>query len=147
MEKRIYTSGEFMRLPEKKLMEILEKECLAISKHFSSEQIDKLEVDLIDGQIETKCIYGRMVGNCNSYIVKSFIDEHVEDIVINNIFFTNGLSFEKTDPKKRSIYYMTPVETYIFPDEFLDVNGDETYTEDYVKRVETVINLIKNVKN
>ncbi len=125
---------------KEKLLPLVEFECGKIKENFSSEEISLLELDDLDPTSINRCIYGRMVGNCNSARVANFIDENLDILVADNE------PTEVVNPGNRSFHYMTPLETYIYPNseeqEEMDDNDDEV-PESVKERINNVINLLK----
>jgi hypothetical protein len=115
-----------------------------IKKYFTTEEIQRLidaHLEDIDGQSQTSCIYGTMVGSCFDDRVHEFIFTlpvvvRSNDILDNNVIKRND---------HRGHYFLTPLEHYIIPmdEEKLDDFEDDTYSLVYYQRVQKVLNLFK----
>jgi len=136
------SSGDFWSRPD--FLDLVKTEAKLIKQHFTSKEINKLDTDIVDGDSETSCIYGLMVGTCNSARVNDFIVDNL-DVLIRSKNFKDP-EFNEFIPKDRTfLYYMTPLEEYITPkdsDNDPD-NLDKWYSDAYYDRVEQVINWIK----
>lgn len=134
----------FIDSPEdiEELFPLVVKECELIKENFTSEEIAKLELDEIDPTSPHACIYGTMVGDCNSKRVNDFINSNL-DIVVKT-----DSPMEEFHADARARYYVTPLEEYIYTDKY----GNEEFDKDEINnglslstinRIEKVINLLK----
>ena len=140
-DKIFISSGDFWSRPD--FLALVKTEAKLIKQYFTSEEINRLEADMVDGDSESSCIYGLMVGTCNSARVNDFIVDNL-DVLIRSRNFKDP-EFNEFRPFDRSFwYYMTPLEEYITPDED-DVLDDPNrqFSDAYYEKVEQVINWIK----
>ena len=136
----------YEELEFEELFELAKPEIKAIVDYFPIEKIREVLVTYIDGGNVEECIYGRLTGNCDSEESRKFIKNH-----INDLFFSNGSHGididEAFDDRFRTIYYMTALESYIYPNqneiEFYYEN--DYYLESYSIRVEKVKDYIKKL--
>ena len=124
------------------LFSLVKLECELIKKHFTSEEINKLELDIIDPTSTTACLYGHMVGDCNNIRVNRFIEQNLNTLIKSGNYSKLETDFDSDD---RSFYYMTPLEEYIY-DYSLDFDDDNNtiLTEEVKNRIQKVLNLLKN---
>jgi hypothetical protein len=141
MKKTFITSSSFWDNIEHN-KKLVEQEAKLIKKHFTSEEIDKLQLELIDGDDRHHCIYGLMVGTCNSDRVYDFIKNNI-NVLIKSFNF-NGVNIDNIDVEKRAHdYFVTPLEEYIITQDFDEVDEDDC-NNDVLHRIEEVYNWIKN---
>jgi hypothetical protein len=141
MQTTFITSSSFwdnIRTNEK----LVEQEAKLIKKHFTSEEIDKLQFEIIDGDSKENCIYGLMTGTCNSSRVYNFIKNNLN--VLIKSFGSNVNTIDNIDIENRSHdYFVTPLEEYIITQDF-DKTDEEGDNNDVLFRIEKVLNWIKN---
>jgi hypothetical protein len=133
---------QFIKLPEniEDLYPLVELECKLIKENFTSEEINKLELDLIDSTSQYDCVYGKMVGDCNDPKVNSFINNNLDKLILSR--YSNIVTFDETD---RALYYMTPLEEYIYErDNPYENDFEIVMSETTKKRIQKVLNLLKN---
>ncbi len=144
--KSLITTSSFWSKPEEEIEALVKREAKIIKENFTAEEIDKLELDIIDGDSPSRCIYGTMVGTCNSERVLNFIKNNI-DLLIRSTVTKPFESFDDVDVSIRSYdYFVTPLEEYIMvQNDFDDIRlDDEDPVPDSVKeRIEQVINWIK----
>jgi hypothetical protein len=133
-------------LTHKLLYNLVKKEVELIKQHFTKEQINILinEWETINPNHPSECIYGKMVGNCNSPIVTDFIDNNL------TVLLSHSPHLKKTVidlSSTRSAQYYTPLEHYIESWDEEDVHEDsfgiETSDESR-QRIEHVISLFND---
>jgi hypothetical protein len=141
MQTTFITSSSFwdnIRTNEK----LVEQEAKLIKKHFTSEEINKLQFEIIDGDSRENCIYGLMAGTCNSSRVYDFIKDNLNVLVKS--YGSNINTIDNIDAENRSHdYFVTPLEEYIITQEF-DKTDEEGDNNDVLFRIEKVLNWIKN---
>lgn len=143
------TDKKFIDSPSDKeeLWPLVVKECKLIKDNFTSEEINKLDLEDIDPTNSSSCIYGRMIGNCNNPRVEEFIQNNLDTLI-------KTLNFDKLDKDfnldLRATYFVTPLEEYIFPtdeedNEYYDnyYDGPKNCTETVLNRIERVLQLLK----
>lgn len=140
-DKTFISSKDFWSRPD--FLALVEKEAKLIKEHFTKEEIEKITVNKIDGDSEYRCIYGTMVGTCNSKRVLNFIKNNI-DLLIRCFRRPgdNSISFKKVDFEQRSYqYFVTPLEEYIISNEF-DEFDEDGYNLSVQERINHAINLI-----
>lgn len=121
----------------------VKEECKLIKEYFSEEEIGKLTLKELDGEDVHKCVYGQMVGSCNSSRVANFIVNNL------NVVYTDSVhdDIQTIIPNYRSSDLLTPLEYYIRPTEqeyeWFDEETD-LYPDSYYERLTNVYNWIKN---
>jgi len=122
----------------------VEKECNLIKEHFTEEEISKININNLDGNHASSCVYGLMTGTCNNQRVFDFILNYI-DVVI-----TDGLRTVNFDDVNHRSYYsiLTPLEFYILATEDEADEEFETmeYPDSYYDRIRHVVNLLKKNK-
>lgn len=129
----------FIKRPEniEDLWPLVVEECRLIKQNFSEEQIDKLEVELINGNSATSCVYGIMTGDCNSTRVSKFIRDYIDTLVMgSDIKAVQTEDYDILDETNtRSCTFTTPMEEYIYED---------YSTDDSSERIKRVVSLLKS---
>jgi hypothetical protein len=133
---------------EESFVNLVKKECELIKKHFTEAQIDKLIASKIDGESTSACVYGTMVGDCNTPEVANFIIDNLDTLIVSN---TSVGDLPGIDVYNRSFEsLMTPLEQYITPTAEEDYNmywneetGEDEYPDSYYERIREVVNWIK----
>jgi hypothetical protein len=129
-------------LTDEQLKKLALKECKLLVNYFSKEEIDKLNLELIEPDMEHSCVYGLMTGSCNSERVNNFTKTLEEVIIVSNC--TEEL-------EKRSLKYVTPLEEFIYKDTETEIYEDSyDIDQDYsVKLPNTtlILNEIKRLQN
>ncbi len=119
--------------------QLVKKECKAIKKYFTAEQIDKLSLYNIDGDSVSRCVYGTMLGSCNSPEVADFIINNLDTLI-----YGIKMDIKQFDIFNRSFEsILTPMEFYITPFKWEYDRDDGLYTEPYYGRIKNVLNWIK----
>ncbi len=137
--KLIYVDDVDIDSPE--FEELVKKECKAIRNCFTQEQIDKLSLYSIDGDSVSRCVYGTMLGSCNSPEVADFIINNLDTLI-----YDLKLDIKEFDIFNRSFEsILTPMETYIKPFEweYQENEVNHGFAESYYKRIANVLNWIK----
>ncbi len=121
--------------------QLVKNECKAIRNYFTQQQIDSLSLYSIDGDSVNRCVYGTMVGSCNSPEIADFIINNLDTLVCDTKIDIK--EFDITNRSFESI--LTPMETYIIPERWEYSDGDEEYyyKNSYYKRIQNVLNWIK----
>ena len=122
------------------LFPLVEKECKLIKENFTQKEIDNLfdEDEGINPNSTTDCIYGKMTGDCNSARVLNFIQNNIS-IVVKTDYKREGPIEELTPEEKRSYFFMTPLEEFIYnPD-----TQNEEEVEASQNRIERVLDLLQ----
>lgn len=141
----IQVDQEFQNINDPELIKEVKEECRLIKEYFSKEEIGRLKLAYLDGEDVHKCVYGQMIGNCNSPKVANFIVNNL-NVVYTSLIYDN-IQTIKLD--HRSSYWLTPLEYYITPteqeSEWFDEETD-LYPDSYYERLRNVYNWIKNSK-
>lgn len=129
-------------ISEEELKRLALKECQLIVDNFNPTEINRLWDNIIDPSITDECIYGTMTGSCNSPRVFDFINT-LETVI-------KYKDMENFNKNIRSLYYMTPLETFIYIDEeekeAADWDEDLTYEEQY-PRTTLIMETIKKIQS
>lgn len=141
MEKKFITSSSFWD-DVKTNKKLVEKEAKLIRKNFTLEEIKKLQLHLIDGDSQEQCVYGLMVGTCNSDRVYDFIKNNVNVLIKSFRFNSNDIDNINVEERTHN-YFVTPLEEYIITQDFDELDEDGS-NNDVFHRIEEVYNWIMN---
>lgn len=141
---KFITDDEFAKLSQEEKLALIQPELDLIKTSFSSDQIDKLNTHLVDGDSHFNCIYGLMTGHCNSLQSVNFISQ-LPVLISNRPEEIKDLYIDDNDRVYyRTIVFRTPLEEYIIPDEQrVEDDEDEEYLIEYYNMIDDIIKQIK----
>jgi len=121
---------------------LVKREAKLIKEHFTADEIANLILQELDGESTSDCIYGKMVGSCNSPRVFRFIADNLTILIDNGIQERTNTTI---DVERRSnMYFVTPLEDYIIPLKHEYGKGEDgKHSDEYYKRIAKVVNWIK----
>lgn len=93
------------------IKELVIQEAKLIRKHATTEELDKISVESLDGHYEHTCVYGLMTGSCFGLRATELLNKCAKPYLIDlggrkrsqSILFTRGHSRD-----------FSPIEAYIF---------------------------------
>ena len=101
------------------LFSLTKKEAKKLRKHATPEELGNLMISELDASSYSKCIYGQMTGNCNSWRANQLIIQCAERVYnsingydddINNL---NGAPREVAYDERTEEYF-SPIEMFIY---------------------------------